>query len=97
MVLHASAEVSVLLQGITRIDRLSAAPLRTLTISGKLKPVSHSADCTAVHRMHACVCVCVCVCEPLLNTLGFICSMWLCMANTADKLLLWRLATTILV
>lgn len=26
-------------QGITRIDRLSAAPLRTLTISGKLKPV----------------------------------------------------------
>jgi len=61
VVLHASAEVSVLLQGITRIDRLSAAPLRTLTISGKLKPVSHSADCTAVHPMHACVCVCVCV------------------------------------
>ena len=65
MVLHASAEVSVLLQGITRIDRLSAAPLRTLTISGKLKPVSHSADCNAVHSMPEIVCVC----QPLLEFL----------------------------
>ena len=31
-----------LLQGVTRLDKLtsSTAPLRTLTISGKLKPVS---------------------------------------------------------
>ena len=31
------------LQGVTRLEKLTSnlAPLRTLTISGKLKPVSH--------------------------------------------------------
>ena len=42
------SDVRGFLQGITRLDRQEAVPLRTLTVSGKLKPVSLIAACISV-------------------------------------------------